>query len=188
MRNSLITRRNCLLALASARVARAHGEVGLVIPAQPVPDAPLLWSDGQLAPLSAKLTGRVTAVQWIFTSCRATCPMQGAIFQRSQRMLPRHAQRGIQFLTLSVDPERDHPAALAAWLHKFRPAPGWLAATPTKPDLARLRTFFTQTERPADNHTTQVFLIDRQGALVWRTAELPEPAGVANLLEKLVAG
>lgn len=179
------TRRECFLALAAAGVARAHGEVGLVSPAQTVPDAPLIWSDGSTAQLAARLTGQVTALQWIFTSCRATCPMQGAIFQRTQRLIPRHAQRGIQLLTLSVDPQRDTAAALASWLQKFHPAPGWQAGSPRKADLPRLRAFFTQTERPADNHTTQVFLVDRQGALVWRTAELPEPAGLAELLEKI---
>ena len=117
--NSGISRRQWLLTVGTASLAMGHTSFGPVRPALAVPNVSVQWNDGTQRELAEVLTNRVTAIQWIFTSCLSTCPMQGAIFQRIQKRMPDHSTRGIQLLTLSVDPVNDSPKALSEWSNDF---------------------------------------------------------------------
>ena len=97
---------------------------GRVKPPLPPPDIEVVSQDGTKARLPALLRGRATALHPMFTACRATCPIQGAIFARVQKLLPDQASRGIQLVSLSVDPVRDTPAALRKWLAEFHARSG----------------------------------------------------------------
>ena len=103
-----------------------------------------------------------------------------------QKLLPDQAARGIQLLSLSIDPQRDSPQALRAWLARFHAGPGWLAAAPADvADVPGLRAFTGPGKNAADPHTTRVLILDRQGLLVWRTFDLPDAAEIADLLRKV---
>ena len=120
------------------------------------------------------LAERVSALQVMFTACRTTCPIQGAIFARVQKLLADQVARGIQLVSLSVDPAHDTSVALSHWLRRFGARPGWRAAAPRPADVEQVRAFFGAGRTATDNHSTQVQLFDRTGSLVWRTGELPE--------------
>src|SRR5205085_10736343 len=133
------------LLVPGARAARAGEPVpddhGRVDPPRPVPDLEILRHDGGRGPLPDLVNHRATAVQLMFTSCTSTCPIQGAIFARVQRLLPDHVGRGIQLLSLSVDPDHDTPPVLRSWLDRFQARAGWIAAAPQPADVERLRDF-----------------------------------------------
>jgi protein SCO1/2 len=158
--------------------ASQHGRVD---PPLPAPALELTQHDGRRLTLPELLRGHASAVQLMFTSCRSTCPLQGAIFQRVQQELP--SGSGLQLVSLSVDPERDDPTALTRWLRRFEARAGWVAAAPRLGDVERLRSFGGAGRSAADNHSTRVQIIDREARLIWRTDELPEPDSVARLLE-----
>jgi protein SCO1/2 len=158
---------------------------GRVKPPIPVPDVALVRHDGVATTLPALVNRRATAVQLMFTSCTMTCPIQGAIFERVQRLIPDQVARGIQLLSLSVDPRNDTPEALRNWLHRFHAGPAWIAAAPRVNDTERVRAFGGPGRNPADNHSTQVHLLNREGLLVWRTFELPEAEEIAAILRKM---
>jgi len=160
-------------------------EHGRIRPPVPAPDLPLVAQDGARTTLPRLLAGRVTALQVMFTACTTTCPIQGAIFARVQKLIPDQVARGIQLVSLSVDPERDSSAALAAWLRRFKARSGWIAASPRPADVDQVRAFFGIGRTASDNHSTQVQLFDRTGALMWRTGELPEADEVATLLGRV---
>jgi protein SCO1/2 len=158
-------------------------EHGRVNPPRPPPDVPVLCHDGKRTSLRALVRGRVTAFHPMFTSCAATCPIQGAVLAKVQKLLPDRAARGIQIVSLSIDPRRDTPEALQAWLARFRAGPGWIAAAPVaESDLPALRAFSGPGRNAADPHTTRVLVINRQGLLVWRTFDLPDAAEIADVL------
>jgi protein SCO1/2 len=159
---------------------------GRVKPPLPPPDIEVVSQDGAKARLPALLRGRATALHPMFTACRATCPIQGAIFARVQKLLPDQSTRGIQLVSLSVDPVRDTPAALRKWLAEFHARPGWIAAAPSlEADGATVRTFTGGGRKAADNHSTQVLIFNRDGLLVWRTFDLPEAEEIATILRKV---
>ena len=117
----------------------------------------------------------------MFTTCTTTCPIQAAVFQRVQTLLPAMAADRIQLLSLSVNPDDDSAGALSAWRSRFNAGPNWIAAAPAPSDNRLIQNFFGQARNYAD-HSTQVNIIDRQGRLTWRTNELPTAQEIAAIL------
>ena len=170
-----------------AAAAAAHGLLGLVTPPQPLPDIGLTLHDGRRAGLAALLRGRVTALQLMFTGCSSVCPLQGAVFAAVQERLAageaRAAQGPLQLLSISIDALGDDARALAAWRQRHGAGPGWLAGVPALADVDRLADGLRGRVSTIDRHTAQVFVIDRQGRLAYRCAELaPAPDVVQALL------
>jgi len=162
--------------------AQDHGRIS---PPIPVPDITILRHDSTSTTLPALVNHQATALQLMFTSCTTTCPIQGAIFARVQKLIPDQVARGIQLISLSVDPENDTPEALTNWLRRFHARPGWTAAAPRPKDVERVRAFGGRAVSPSDNHSTEVQMLNRAGLLVWRTLELPEAEEIAGILRKL---
>jgi protein SCO1/2 len=162
-----------------------NGDHGRIKPPAPVPDVQLLRHDGVKASLPQLTLGHATAVQLMFTACSTTCPIQAAIFERVQTLLPTMAAKGIQLLSLSVNPEDDSVRSLAGWRSRFNAGPQWIAATPSVADTPAIQSFFGRARTNFADHSTQVNIVDRQGRLVWRTNELPASQEIATILSKL---
>lgn len=167
------------------RQVLSHADFGPVAPATAIPSLTCVCSDGSTATLAELLMGKTTALQLMFTGCSAICPMQGALFARLQGMLTNQLARNIQLLSLSIDPLGDDPKALSAWLKRFKARPGWIAASPALAVLDQVTALFRRGVNAADDHSTQVYLINRGSRLVWRTSDLPAPREVADLLLQL---
>src|SRR3954454_21338403 len=106
----LATMGAALLAPTPARADEVvQSDHGAVKPPRVAPALKVVRQDGVSTTLQGLVDRHVTAAQLMFTSCTTTCPIQGAIFARVQRLLPDHVGRGIQLLSLSVDPDHDTP-------------------------------------------------------------------------------
>lgn len=67
----------------------------------------------------AELTGHVTIADFIFTNCPVACPRLTSIMKGlQQRLTPAERAGALRLLSISVDPERDTPAAMAAYMQK----------------------------------------------------------------------
>jgi protein SCO1/2 len=173
------------LAFGQSVAVTPNSDHGRIKPPAPVPDVQLLRYDGRRSSLASLTLGRATAVQLMFTSCTTTCPIQAAIFQHVQSMLPEMATRKIQLLSLSVNPEDDNAAALAAWRRRFHACPEWIAAAPDAAKSQDIQTFFGRADGSYADHSTQVNIVDRRGRLVWRTNELPAAEEIASILRRV---
>lgn len=186
-------RRFCTAAAAAACAIHAPrtsaqgvgADHGRVNPPVPVPGVPVRCADGTSRSLADLLRGRSTALHLMYTSCTTVCPIQAAIFERVQLLLPDQTDRNIQLLSLSVDPTTDTPEALQAWLRKVRARAGWIAVAPAMKDLDELLKLFGQGRDAIENHATQVNIINRQGELIWRTLGLPSADSIADILRKV---
>jgi protein SCO1 len=162
--------------------ARADAGVGPVTPAVAAPALPLRRHDGAAAMLAAQLRGTPTAVQLMFTGCSTVCPIQGALFSALEAALRAERDLPARLLSLSIDPLADDPAALSAWLRRFRAGPTWSAAAPTPEALDSMLALFKGGTAAGDRHTGQVYLFDRQARLAWRTSELPPTSEIMAAL------
>lgn len=166
---------------------QAHGSFGPVQPALAAPALSLSDMNGQRVALAALLTGRVTAMQLMFTGCSATCPIQGAMFADVQQRLARNDPR-LRLLSVSIDPLGDDPKALRAWLAKFgAQASRWSAALPRMKEVDTLLDFVRGRTPGVDRHTAQAFVFDRQARLVYRTEDMPNPPELVRLLKQVAA-
>lgn len=65
------------------------------------------------------LRGRPQIVALFFTSCQHSCPLIVADLKRIEKALPAKVRAKVDFLLVSIDPERDTPAALRAFREKY---------------------------------------------------------------------
>ncbi len=64
----------------------------------------------------AQLRGKIWIADFIYTSCTDTCPLQTAAMAKLQKEFA--ANLNVQFVSVSVDPERDTPQVLSAYADK----------------------------------------------------------------------
>jgi protein SCO1 len=160
--------------------ARAHNDPGRVLPPIPVPGLNLTMHDGRKTTLKSLLSGRVTALQLMFTGCSATCPIQGALFSQVQERIL--AETGVQLISVSIDPLNDDPRAMRTWLKRFGANERWLGATPEINQLDLWLEFLRARNTGVDRHTPQVYFFNSAGDLALRSTDFPAPEDVARLL------
>jgi protein SCO1/2 len=168
----------------------SHFPFGPVVPPRRVEAWPMVTQANRSADMLSLLRGKVSAVQLMFTGCTATCPIQGALFAQAQALL-RAPPGAVQWLSISIDPLGDTPAALQAWLKQFGAGPAWLAALPRVADVEAIieRMGSGGEKRPAgpDPHTGQVYLFDRRAELVLRTPSMPPAAQIVEAVRAVAA-
>ena len=132
------------------------------------PDFALPDPEGRMVRL-AELRGRVVLLAFIYTSCPAACPL---ITQRMAVLQARLAEARlfparVNFLSVTVDPERDSSAALARYARGFGADPsGWrfLRDAPERlgPVLAAWDEWTRRVAGEID-HPARLHLIDARG-------------------------
>lgn len=156
----------CLAAAAGA--APAALKAGVFAPPRPAPAFVLRGSDGAELTL-ARYRGKLVLLAFGFTSCAAVCPTTLATLAQARQALGREAA-SVQVIFVTVDPERDDPARLKAYLAAFDPAfvggggrPEVLAAM--RRDYGIVANKVPMGGSYAVDHTSSTFLIDRDGRL-----------------------
>lgn len=104
------------------------------------PDTALINQDDQPVRFYDDLIkGKVVVINFIFTSCTDSCPLETARLRQVQRLLGDRVGRDVFFYSISIDPETDTPAVLKQYAAKFKVAPGWQFLTGKKDDIDQLR-------------------------------------------------
>ncbi|SDI60279.1 protein SCO1/2 [Pseudomonas abietaniphila] len=85
------------------------------------------------------IKGKVVVINFIFTSCTDSCPLETARLRQVQRLLGDRVGKDVFFYSISIDPETDTPAVLKQYAAKFKVAPGWQFLTGNKDDIVELR-------------------------------------------------
>jgi len=123
-----------------------------------IPLLRLLRQDGSIAEFPDELeTGRAVLLNFIYTSCTAICPMTTQVFSGVQeRLLGEHA--ALDLVSISIDPEYDTPARLAAYARKFGAGEHWHFYTGTQAASIALQKAFNVYRGDKMNHAPVSFL------------------------------
>ena len=133
-----------------------------------LPEFELVDQDGQ-ALHRADLLGRPWVVDFIFTSCAGACvPMTSKLTDLQKEDL------GVSYLSISIDPERDSPAALAGYREKWKgDARSWTLAVGSREAVLGLaneafklpagQQASTPEGLPELFHSQRFALVDREG-------------------------
>lgn len=136
-----------------------------------LPSVTLEDQDGRRFGLEA-YRGRLVAVEFIYTGCQSICRSLGTAFKQiHDTVAPQRFERDFALLSISFDPQRDDPAALAAWAQAHG-ADGqhWRVARVADPaELASLLAAFGVIAIPDGlggyEHNAAIHLLDRNGRL-----------------------
>jgi protein SCO1/2 len=154
--------------VAVAGAAAPAFKAGVFDPPRAAPDFALQGTNGQQLRLS-HYRGKVVLLAFGYSSCQSVCPVTLSTFaQTLRRMGP--AAAGVQVVYVTVDPGRDTPTHLKAFLDNFSPA--FIGGTGTEPQLQQVRKDYgvSATRIPDGNtymydHSSFIYLIDRVGRI-----------------------
>ena len=120
-----------------------------------VPETTLLDQNGREVRFKSDVLGEKTvAIQFIFTTCRAICPVMGAAFAKLQDRLGERLGKDISLVSVSIDPVTDTPARMKQWGEQFDARPGWSLLTGEKGKIENLLKALEAT-----NHNAPVVLL-----------------------------
>ncbi|MGB5471910.1 MAG: SCO family protein [Gammaproteobacteria bacterium] len=159
-------------------------------PQQQFPNVPLTNQDGEtLHFYDDVIKGKVVSINFMFTSCGDSCPLETAKLRKVQQQLGEHAGKDVYMYSITVDPDRDTPAALKAYMQKFNIGPGWQFLTGKKADIDQIRKRLGMYSEEADELSDHAinFVLGNEATGQWlrRTPfDLPETL-VSVLLGRL---
>jgi protein SCO1 len=143
----------------------------LVEPPAVLPDFSLTDQDGREF-AAHDLRSQTALLFFGFSNCQGVCPATLQVLRQATREAGADATAQLRVVFISVDGERDTPAALKAYLEPFGPA--FMGLTGAPAEVGRVArdykaVFFKGMPRPAGGydveHTSLVYLVDRQGRL-----------------------
>jgi cytochrome oxidase Cu insertion factor (SCO1/SenC/PrrC family) len=151
------------------------------------PNVALVTQDGQTVRFfDDLLKDKVVAINFVFTSCSASCSMETARLREVQRLLGERMGRDVFFYSISIDPLNDTPAELKRYAEKFNVGPGWLFLTGGERDITLLRQklglYSPSGEERLENHSLSL-IIGNQATGIWKKASpFENPYFLANQL------
>lgn len=129
--------------------------------------APLLTGVQSLnGPLSSEaLHGKISVVHFFFTSCQGVCPTITGRVRTLVKGLDTNPE--VQFLSLSIDPERDSLSRIEEYAQKLvAPRKRWnFLVTEKEKTKEILDQFRLAAPEDVNNHTTRLVLLDRSGEI-----------------------
>lgn len=130
--------------------------------------------------VSQVMRDRVVALNFVFTVCSATCPLQSASLARAQRLLGARMGRQVTFLSISLDPFNDTPARLNRFADEHGAGRDWHFFTGNVDAIDTLREGFDLFDPRRDDHPP-VIAVGRADAPSWsRLYGIPSPKVIVD--------
>jgi len=167
-----------------------HATIAAPMGADYFPNAALVNQDGKtLHFYDDVIKGKVVTINFMFTSCGDSCPLETAKLREVQKLLGDHVGKDVHMYSISIDPERDTPAVLKAYMKRFNIGPGWQFLTGKQEDIDRIRKklgMYADDETELSDHNIN-FIVGNEATGQWlkRTPFDVPQSQVAVLLGRL---
>ena len=129
----------------------------------------------------ADLKGKVQVVAFVYTYCEHSCPLIIARLKGIEKAIPAEEKPDVQFLLISLDPERDTTDVLKRYMHdKNLNEPLWAMLNGDPDDVLELSALLGVRYRPMDSdskdiaHSNMITVLDRQGRIHYQMKGLNE--------------
>jgi protein SCO1/2 len=128
-----------------------------------------------------RLKGRTVVMNFVFTHCPTSCPLQTKALTAVQRAVAKSLHDRVQFVSVSMDPARDTPAVLKQYASSLGADPtNWSFVTGADDEIAWLHQYFGAQVKRTDggqfDHRVAVYLLDASGRFIQRyTGDLEQP-------------
>jgi cytochrome oxidase Cu insertion factor (SCO1/SenC/PrrC family) len=153
-----------------------------------IPDVRVLDQDGREVRFYEDLVkGKVVAINFVFTTCKAACPLLGAGFKQLQEKLGDRLGKDCTLISVSVDPVTDRPERLKEWAAVYGARPGWTLVTSTergKPELDRLLKALQVYSPVKTEHSQSVLVVDGDAREGWTSRRIASADEVLGLIDQ----
>jgi len=161
---------------------RAAAQERVAFSSRKIPNSAVYDQNGKHLDFYTDLVkGKTVAINFIFTTCTASCPPLTATFRRVQQDA---AQRGlaVQLISISVDPTVDTPERLKAFAEKYNAGAGWRFVTGDKSEIDSLLKGLGVAVSNKNDHTPMI-MIGNDVADYWtRAYGLSSPTKLVDLI------
>jgi len=146
---------------------------------------------GRTIPLRI-LQGRPQVLALHFTHCEFACPITLHDLKRIQDALPEEVRSEVDFVLVTLDPDRDQPAVLARYRQEKKlGADHWTLLTGSADDIRELAALlgvnYRKDERGQFAHSNVITILDRNGEVVHQQVGLnADPGESINALRQCV--
>lgn len=138
------------------------------------------------------LRGTPVVLTFLYTTCTSVCPMLLQTLASAERQLSEAELRNVRFVGVTVDPKRDTPERLKAYMkERGLDTARWLLLTGSIAGATRVATDYGVVVRPAPRgdfvHNSVFVVIDAQGRIrAEHHGVATPPEAIADELRKLV--
>lgn len=133
------------------------------------------------------LKDHVVVINFIFTNCDSACPLMTAKLSVVRDQFEGKIDDPIRFVSLSIDPERDTPAAMKAFAQKYQADhDGWLWLTGPAENLDAIIKRLGQHSSETEAHSTMMLAANVNAAHWLKIMPHELPPQIAAKLELLL--
>jgi copper(I)-binding protein/cytochrome oxidase Cu insertion factor (SCO1/SenC/PrrC family) len=125
------------------------------------PNVPLVTDDGDTVRFfDDMIEDKIVSINFIYTTCVDTCPLETAQLVRVQRILGDRLGKDVFFYSISIDPEHDTPAVLKEYKERF--GANWTFLTGNNDDIILLRRklglYVEEIQDGSNNHNVNMII------------------------------
>jgi len=125
------------------------------------PNVPLTTHEGkEVRFFDDVIKDKVVAINFIYTHCPDTCPLETAQLVRVQNIMGDRMGKDVFFYSISIDPERDTPEVLREYRERF--GAKWTFLTGKKEDIIQLRQklglYIPEIQDGSNNHNVNMII------------------------------
>ena len=134
------------------------------------------------------LKDQVVVISFIFTNCQGACPIITEKLKSARSILGEEIGGSIRFISISIDPARDTPAAMKAFQEQHQADGNWVFLTGEKDNLDNVVKRLGQYYPEVEEHSTLV-IAGNVSEQHWMKIMPSVPAGgIAEKLRLLASG
>lgn len=133
------------------------------------------------------LSGKVVVINFIFTNCQGACPLMTQNLKMVRDMLGVELGKDIHFVSISIDPVRDTPAAMKEFAeNQYADEDGWRFVTGDPDNLEYIVKKLGQYNDNVEAHSTLLIAANVRTAHWTKIAPNIPPNGVVDRLRGLI--
>ena len=153
---------------------------------------PLTTQNGERMEVNAPLKGKISAVFFGYTQCPDICPTTLGKMKIVMEKLGADADK-VRVVFITVDPERDTPEVLKAYMAAFNPTFIGAYADPIERTREMAKQFQVVYEKEGSgpnyivNHTANLYLLDENGKTIVSAPYEAKPDAIAHDIKQMLA-
>ena len=152
-------------------------------------DTVLVTQDGEeVRFFTDVLKDQVVAINFIFTHCLGACPMITERMKMARNILGEELGNSIRFISISIDPARDTPAAMKKFKETHKADGNWVFLTGEKADLDNVVKRLGQYYPEVEQHSTLVIAGNVREQHWMKIMPNIPPGAIAEKFRLLISG
>ncbi len=151
-------------------------------------DLKLVTQDGEdVRFFSDVLKDKIVLINFIFTHCQDACPMMTQKLKSSRALLDEPLRNRVHFVSISIDPERDTPAAMKEFASRYDLADdgNWVFLTGTPENITTIVKKLGQYTPEVEDHSTLVLAGNVNDHYWMKIPPMVPPGAIAERLRML---